>query len=111
MFRCIYQLAIVFSTYGVPYLVRGSWNSGMDRYVRYGRSHNRTQELVVPVGENGLSVMELTRKSHREMLLIGTKENIQNLYDVSEFIIHLKCLKKPVLEMNSCVYKSKTRLL
>ena len=78
----------------------------------YGRCPNRTQGLVVPVVGDGLSVMELMAKSHREALLIGTRENIQNLYDVSEFMIHLKCMEKTiVLELDSCVYKTKTSLL
>ena len=93
-------------------LVTGSWDSGMDGCGRYGRCPNRTQGLVVPVVGNGLSVMELMTKSHREALLIGTRENIQNLYDVSEFMIHLKCMEKIiVLELDSCVYKTKTSLL
>ena len=57
-------------------LVTGSWDSGMDGCGGYGRCPNRTQGLVVPVVGNGLSVMELMTKSHREALLIGTWENI-----------------------------------
>lgn len=93
-------------------LVTGLWDSGMDGCGGYGRCPNRTQGLVVPVVGDGLSVMELMAKSHREALLIGTRENIQNLYDVSEFMIHLKCMEKTiVLELDSCVYKTKTSLL
>ena len=64
------------SQYLLCVLVTGSWDSGMDGCGGYGRCSNRTQGLVVPVVGNGLSVMELMTKSHREALLIGTRENI-----------------------------------
>lgn len=76
-----------------------------------GGSLGKIHGLVVPFGKKWAKCNEVDN-TILQILLTETKENIQNIFQVSAFINPFEVLDKPtVLEMDLHVYKTKTILL